>query len=180
VDSGGASFSDYTLHQEVVLDLECRKCGYNLRGLNIYRPCPECGEDICRSVEAAALRRPQRKRVDHKWRWIACVSSGGNLLLVLAFCGILSMKGIGLNALSPYHQPPLGVSVAGSVRQSASVIFNIGFVLGLAIVAYCIVLGVIAVVRRDTTTLIILAASFIVAVTSIFLAVAIGFSLAGI
>jgi hypothetical protein len=168
------------LDQHVVTDLPCRKCGYNPRSLNIYHPCPECGEEVLRSVEAAVLRGPRRKRLAGKWRWIAGVCAGGNLLLVLAFYGVLFLKGITVNALGPHHQPPLAESVAGSIRQSAGVVSVVGSCFGLAVAVYCIVLVAIAARRRDTTTLIVAGACFIAAAVSMLLATAIGFGLAGI
>jgi hypothetical protein len=37
---------------EIVCDLPCGKCGYNLRGLMVDGKCPECGESVEESVTA--------------------------------------------------------------------------------------------------------------------------------
>lgn len=38
------------IHEEVPMDVECRSCGYNLRGLAVDGPCPECGEAVSKTV----------------------------------------------------------------------------------------------------------------------------------
>ena len=37
-------------------DIACRKCGYNLRGLNKDGACPECGTAVGRSTQGDLLR----------------------------------------------------------------------------------------------------------------------------
>ena len=41
----------------VIADLPCRTCGYNLYTLTLSSVCPECGESIRRSREAARTQR---------------------------------------------------------------------------------------------------------------------------
>lgn len=39
---------------EIVCDLPCSRCGYNLRGLLVEGKCPECGESVEETVTAAS------------------------------------------------------------------------------------------------------------------------------
>ena len=40
----------------VVADVPCRKCSYNLRGMNVASRCPECGAPVGVSVHGSLLR----------------------------------------------------------------------------------------------------------------------------
>jgi hypothetical protein len=43
-------------HGSVVTDVPCRKCGYNLRGLNVETRCPECGAAVGFSIQGDFLQ----------------------------------------------------------------------------------------------------------------------------
>src|SRR5207248_565853 len=61
-------------------DFDCARCGYDLRGLQRSGQCPECGELIARSLDAAG--RGELRYLNRRWlkriRWAP-------LLLLLGF-----------------------------------------------------------------------------------------------
>lgn len=58
----------------IVDDLPCRKCGYNLRGLNEKNRCPECGVSVGLSTRGDLLRFGDP-------RWVETLARGLNLIL---------------------------------------------------------------------------------------------------
>lgn len=77
----------------VVADIPCRKCGYNLRGLQIDGRCPECGRAVGLSVQGDLLRfsDPRWLHMLHRgarqiiWGVVALVAGGfGAGLLTVA------------------------------------------------------------------------------------------------
>ncbi len=55
-------------------DLPCRHCGYNLRGLDESRACPECGTAVGRSLLGDQLRFSDPQ-------WVATLARGANWIL---------------------------------------------------------------------------------------------------
>lgn len=55
-------------------DLPCRHCGYNLRGLDVSRACPECGTAVGRSLLGDQLRYSDPQ-------WVSLLAKGANLIL---------------------------------------------------------------------------------------------------
>lgn len=55
-------------------DIPCRKCGYNLRGLNVEGKCPECGTMVGLSVSGDLLRFSDPE-------WVQGLGSGVRLIL---------------------------------------------------------------------------------------------------
>ncbi|NUQ47946.1 MAG: hypothetical protein HUU22_18175, partial [Phycisphaerae bacterium] len=61
-------------------DLPCRKCGYNLRGLNPDRICPECATPVGRSIRGEYLRFADPD-------WVETMASGMNWIVTGLFVG---------------------------------------------------------------------------------------------
>jgi len=55
-------------------DIPCRRCGYNLRGLNTAGACPECGTAIAQSLVGNMLRHADPE-------WLETLRSGASLKL---------------------------------------------------------------------------------------------------
>lgn len=89
-------------------DIPCRKCGYNLRGLNVGGRCPECGSPVGLSVQGDLLRFADPN-------WLMTLRKGVNLILI----GVLVAVIVALaGALGRGVLPPLIVqltSLGGSV-----------------------------------------------------------------
>jgi hypothetical protein len=58
----------------VMIDIPCRKCGYNLRGLTMQGRCPECGMPVGISIQGDLLRFSNP-------RWLETLRRGVNLIL---------------------------------------------------------------------------------------------------
>lgn len=58
----------------VQMDVECRKCGYNLRGLDGLGRCPECGTPVGLSIQGDLLRFADPQ-------WLRTLAKGLNLIL---------------------------------------------------------------------------------------------------
>ncbi len=63
-------------------DLNCKHCGYNLRGLNVDRVCPECGTPVGKSVLGDQLRFSDPS-------WVRNIAKGVNVILWSVVAGIL-------------------------------------------------------------------------------------------
>lgn len=71
---GKASCDDTLVHAQIEHDLPCRRCGYNLRGLNEDGGCPECGAPVWRSL--------LNDEIDHCYPgWIQILVRGLNFVL---------------------------------------------------------------------------------------------------
>lgn len=63
-------------------DVQCRRCGYNLRGLHHEGRCPECGTPVGRSLLGDLLKFSDPA-------WVKKVANGLNLIVIGAIFGIL-------------------------------------------------------------------------------------------
>jgi hypothetical protein len=84
----------------ISVDLACRRCGYNLRGLNHAGRCPECGTPVGLSCHGDLLRFADPTWVDKLGRGVRYVLWGilvGFLaaLVGAAFAGFLQTEAIG-------------------------------------------------------------------------------------
>lgn len=96
-------------HGAISLDLHCRLCGYNLRGLQSDGRCPECGTPVGRSTYGDLLRYSDPN-------WLAKLGRGANLVLWGILIAILSGIGGGIiGAASGAH--PIGslIGFAGGI-----------------------------------------------------------------
>ncbi len=64
-------------------DIECRKCGYNLRGLSRERACPECGTDVRWSVGGYFLDYADPHWLTHLKRGTTLLLTCFNVILIL-------------------------------------------------------------------------------------------------
>jgi hypothetical protein len=100
--------------------LACVRCGYDLRGLELEHPCPECGVP----VRASASQENLRYAAPH---WLRSLRTGLTLLLVSmgllagmwgAWC-VLGLIEVRLRGTAPvadaFVQPTLGLSLACAV-----------------------------------------------------------------
>jgi len=65
----------------IAQDWACKRCGYNLRGLTEAGFCPECGTPVGKSTTGDLLRFSDPD-------WIATVSRGMNIMVVMIFVSI--------------------------------------------------------------------------------------------
>ena len=68
---------------EIVVDHECKKCGYNLRGLREDGRCPECGTPIGLSTTGDLLRFADPE-------WVEKVARGLKIILWMILVGLIA------------------------------------------------------------------------------------------
>lgn len=73
---------------EVISDIQCRHCGYALRGLNIDGRCPECGTSVGWSIRGNLLQYSDPG-------WVERLATGTRWLIVAALIGIITGAGSG-------------------------------------------------------------------------------------
>ncbi len=93
---------------EIVVDHECKKCGYNLRGLREDGRCPECGTPIGLSTTGDLLRFADPE-------WVEKVARGLKIILWMILVGLIA--GI------------LGVLAGATISEEAGTVLM--FVVGL-------------------------------------------------
>jgi len=180
MDQDASYFPDIVSKQRVATDLKCRECGYNLRGLDIYKSCPECSVDVLRSVETAAQNAKSKRPIDRRWR-LPCVA----LVIVGAFTLLGFHLILWINDLEMGDLRPTAIRVPG--RSATNTISSIGHFLSSALFLismlgglYCFCVAVVAALRRDKKALAIAGSSAILAIVFAVLALRIGFTIAGI
>lgn len=92
------------------IDLECKRCGYNLRGLRQEGRCPECGTPIGLSTLGDLLRFADPK-------WVDKVALGLTILLWMILGGLL-------------------VGVVTAVLGNRSPLIQAGLALGVALITF--------------------------------------------
>ncbi len=96
-------------------DLSCRRCGYNLRGLNQEAACPECATAIGRSIHGDLLRFCDPAWVDRLAKGSRWIISGFLVSLALA------LARLGIVFASAGGNLPVPLLVAGASLVSAAV-----------------------------------------------------------
>ncbi|MFO0840120.1 MAG: hypothetical protein U1D55_16555 [Phycisphaerae bacterium] len=84
-DNADPSFADPST--VIDSDIACRKCGYNLRGLNALTRCPECGVAVGLSLRGDLLRFANPAWVELLGRGISLILWG---IVVSAIAGLVS------------------------------------------------------------------------------------------
>jgi hypothetical protein len=101
----------------IARDLACSKCGYNLRGLGEGKDCPECGQQISRSMSwqdlvltgTADQRRPLQIGLA-----IVCVCLIGIPLAHLGFAIALCLMR-GAQPIAPYLETAAAISIVWAI-----------------------------------------------------------------
>lgn len=99
---------------QVVSDLPCRKCGYNLRGLNTTGRCPECGTAVGFSVQGDLLRFCEPT-------WVDTLKNGLNLIIagiVVIILGVITAIFLGLSGMEAAQIVQTGIIVVGSILMT--------------------------------------------------------------
>ena len=100
MDKGGGMSE---MIEQVVVDVECLGCGYNLRMQDAEGRCPECGARVRWSLEETAMRwgTEYLRRLAARVRWVALTAVG----VPVAFVGGTFLQGILLRFLDPLSSP---------------------------------------------------------------------------
>lgn len=94
-------------------DIDCRRCGYNLRGLSTDGRCPECGNAVGRSIRGDFLRFCDPE-------WVEKLASGMNWIVASIVIGIIG------GILAAF----VGGGFAVAMTAGGGSINPIGFVIG--------------------------------------------------
>jgi Zn finger protein HypA/HybF involved in hydrogenase expression len=112
----------------VALDLACRKCGRNLRGMLPEGPCPECGQSVAHALS---------ETLDVEWRVqsdVACLKCGYNL------------RTLELDGKCPECGSPVADSVRGDLLEFADPAWVSGLASGATLLLAAGVSAVAAIV----------------------------------
>lgn len=71
----------------VINEVHCRRCGYDLRGLQLNGLCPECGTPVGRSISVDLLRYADPEWVDKLARGSKLIMGGMTAMVVLMILG---------------------------------------------------------------------------------------------
>src|SRR5687767_9833717 len=100
----------------VVVDLPCRKCAYNLRTLSINGRCPECGTAVGFSAQGDLLRFSDPG-------WVMTLHRGVVLILVGIAVAIL---GVVVAAAVSAASPGIGRVLATVIQLGSAVLMVVG------------------------------------------------------
>lgn len=104
-----------TAPRVVELDVNCRKCGYNLRGLTTEMRCPECGTAVAYSVMGDFIRFSDPGWVMHLRSGVRMILSGIAVYVIILILGIVA----GMAAARSGAMPMIAVlaGIGGIVAQ---------------------------------------------------------------
>lgn len=99
----------YDAQGRLDIDVACKGCGYNLRGLDPAGVCAECGREVARSLHIELLRDADPKwldRIAHGMRW---AGASVVLLLLSPVVGVLLLLALKDGELAGYEMVTLCV-----------------------------------------------------------------------
>lgn len=103
--------SDQTPVQRVDRDLACVGCGYNLRTLDAWGVCPECGRTVCESRNT-----PNDPRVARRFKAFQGVYVGlSGCALTLVVCAVLAKPPLNGRARAPFVEQVIHESGEGAL-----------------------------------------------------------------
>jgi hypothetical protein len=105
----------------IAVDVPCRRCGYNLRGLSPAGRCPECGQSIADSLIGDALHvaDPAWLRQVVGGAWLIFWGILLTLFTLLIPIGVGSLLGLPMFMLLPLLLPCIAVGMLGVWRLTA-------------------------------------------------------------
>ncbi len=94
---------------EILTDIQCKRCSYNLHGLNMNGRCPECGSPIGLSVSGDLLRFADPQ-------WAATVGRGLTIILWMILVAII------ISFINVFLVRVLGATIPALLGFAASVV----------------------------------------------------------
>lgn len=101
----------------VAMDVPCRTCGYNLRGLLPDDRCPECGTAVGQSIHGDRLCLTDSSRLKHL--------AAGALLMIISVLGFVVIAVFAMEVIPTYGELPL--ALLGTLAVSVFAVGLVGY-----------------------------------------------------